>query len=204
MLTNQLSNWLSNENFGIILRYSPKSETSSDEVDFGVSTGLFNNRLLIELEGNYMLDDRMSVGQNQVSNFMGEASVTWLLDHAGTFRLRGFTHTIDRFDENQGLQQTGIGISAKIDFNKVRDIIPNLKALARERRERREERKRQRERQQERSREQRTADRTAAQQILREAAQSLRLTAERYRIQSQDSTDDAADNWLGFKDDKKQ
>ncbi len=204
VLTNQLSNWLSNENFGIILRYSPKSETSSDEVDFGVSTGLFNNRLLIELEGNYMLDDRMSVGQNQVSNFMGEASVTWLLDHAGTFRLRGFTHTIDRFDENQGLQQTGIGISAKIDFNKVRDIIPNLKALARERRERREERKRQRERererQQERSREQRTADRTAAREILREAARSLRLTAERYRTATQD--DPAADNWLGFRDGK--
>ncbi len=205
VLTNQLSNWLSNENFGVILRYSPKSETSSDEVDFGVSTGLFNNRLLIELEGNYMLDDRMSVGQNQVSNFMGEASVTWLLDHAGTFRLRGFTHTIDRFDENQGLQQTGIGISAKIDFNKVRDIIPNLKALARERRERREERKRQRERQQERSRQQRSADRTAAQEILREAARSLRLTAERYRAASQDETNDTArsdtaDGWLGFRD----
>ncbi len=202
MLVNQLSNWISNENFGIILRYSPKSETSSDEVDFGVSTGLFNNRLLIELEGNYMLDDRMTVGQNQVSNFMGEASVTWLLDHAGTFRLRGFTHTIDRFDENQGLQQTGIGISAKIDFNKVRDIIPNLKALVRERRERREERKRQRERLQERSRQQRTADRTAAQQILREAARSLRLTADRYRTQSQDDTNGAADGWLGFRDDK--
>lgn len=207
VLTNQLSNWLSNENFGIILRYSPKSETSSDEVDFGVSTGLFNNRLLIELEGNYMLDDRMSVGQNQVSNFMGEASVTWLLDHAGTFRLRGFTHTIDRFDENQGLQQTGIGISAKLDFNKVRDIIPNLKALARERRERREERKRQQERQRERlkerSREQRTADRTAARQILHEAARSLRLTAERYRTPSPDNPDNAADGWLGFRDDNK-
>lgn len=208
MLTNQLSNWLSNENFGIILRYSPKSETSSDEVDFGVSTGLFNNRLLIELEGNYMLDDRMSVGRNQVSNFMGEASVTWLLDHAGTFRLRGFTHTIDRFDENQGLQQTGIGISAKLDFNKVRDIIPNLKALARERRERREERKRQRERQQEqqRQREQRTADRTAVREILREAARSLRLAAERHRTPPQDGPDStpkrdgAADGWLGFRD----
>ncbi len=202
VLTNQLSNWLSNENFGIILRYSPKSETSSDEVDFGVSTGLFNNRLLIELEGNYMLDDRMSVGQNQVSNFMGEASVTWLLDHAGTFRLRGFTHTIDRFDENQGLQQTGIGLSAKIDFNKVRDIIPNLKALARERRERREERKRQRERLQGRSHQQRAADQTAAQQILREAARSLRLTAEQYRTASQDVPNDVADSWLGFRDNK--
>ncbi len=199
MLTNQLSNWLSNENFGIILRYSPKTEASSDEVDFGVSTGLFNNRLLIELEGNYLLDDRMSVGRNQVSNFMGEASVTWLLDHAGTFRLRGFTHTIDRFDENQGLQQTGIGISAKLEFNRVRDIIPNLKAMVRERRERREERKRQRERlreqQQNLSREQRTADHTAARKILQEAARSLRRTAERHRT---GPGDEVADSRLTF------
>lgn len=195
MLTNQLSNWLSNENFGIILRYSPKSETSSDEVDFGVSTGLFDNRLLIELEGNYLLDDRMSVGQNQVSNFMGEASVTWLLDHAGTFRLRGFTHTIDRFDENQGLQQTGIGISAKLDFNKVRDIIPNLRAMVRERRERRDERKRQRERQREQqqnlTREQRSADHAAARKILQEAARSLRRTGDRYRTAQGDEVADS-------------
>ena len=54
--------------------------------------------------------------------------MTWLLDRAGTLRLKGFTHTIDRFDENQGLQETGIGIYFKEDFNNAKDLRQRLKA----------------------------------------------------------------------------
>ena len=59
---------------------------------------------------------------NASSNFAGEAYVTWLIDKAGTLRLKGFTHTIDRFDENQGLQETGIGIYYKEDFDNFKDL----------------------------------------------------------------------------------
>ena len=64
---------------------------------------------------------------NASSNFTGEAYVTWLIDRAGVLRLKGFTHTIDRFDENQGLQETGIGIYFKEDFNNNRDLARRLK-----------------------------------------------------------------------------
>ena len=50
-----------------------------------------------------------------------------MIDRAGTLRLKGFTHTIDRFDENQGLQETGIGIYFKEDFNNSRDLRMRLK-----------------------------------------------------------------------------
>jgi hypothetical protein len=81
---------------------------------------LINNRLLIEVEGNYIVDKTQVV--NATSNFTGEAYVTWLIDRAGTLRLKGFTHTIDRFDENQGLQETGLGIYYKEDFNNWADL----------------------------------------------------------------------------------
>ncbi|MBR5877225.1 MAG: translocation/assembly module TamB domain-containing protein, partial [Alistipes sp.] len=125
MLSNQLSNWLLNGEDKIILRYRPRTEQLSDEVDFGFSKGLINNRLLIEVEGNYIVDKSQIV--NATSNFTGEAYVTWLIDQAGTLRLKGFTHTIDRFDENQGLQETGIGIYFKEDFNNSRDLRYRLK-----------------------------------------------------------------------------
>ena len=64
----------------------------------------------------------MQAVNKQMSNFMGEAYVTWLIDRAGTLKLKGFTQTIDRFDENQGLQETGIGIYFKEDFNNFRDL----------------------------------------------------------------------------------
>jgi hypothetical protein len=98
----------------------------SDEVDFGFSKGLIDNRLLIELEGNYIVDKAQVVNAN--SNFTGEAYLTWLIDRAGTLRLKGFTHTIDRFDENQGLQETGIGIYFKEDFNNAKDLHMRLKS----------------------------------------------------------------------------
>jgi hypothetical protein len=58
---------------------------------------------------------------------MGEAYLTWIIDRAGNLRLKGFTHTIDRFDENQGLQETGIGIYYKQSFNNLKDLKQRIK-----------------------------------------------------------------------------
>ena len=126
MLSNQFSNWLSNDDYKIVLRYRPRTEQMSDELDFGFSKGLVNNRLLIEVEGNYIVDKAQVVNAN--SNFTGEAYLTWLIDRAGVLRLKGFTHTIDRFDENQGLQETGIGIYFKEEFNNAKDLRMRLKS----------------------------------------------------------------------------
>lgn len=137
LLSNQLSNWLSNESSNIILRYRPKTEQMmSDEVDFGLSQGLFNNRLLIEVEGNYLVDKSRVV--NATSSFTGEAYITWLIDRAGTLRTKGFTHTIDRFDENQGLQETGLGIYFKEDFDNAKDLRERLASRFTRRRKRKE------------------------------------------------------------------
>lgn len=126
MLTNQLTNWFSTDDYRIILNYRAGSEMTGDGVDFGFSTNLINNRLLVEVEGNYIIDNKQAVSNN-VSNFMGEAHVTWLIDKSGNLRLKAFTQTIDRFDENQGLQETGIGISYKEDFNNFKDLKQRIR-----------------------------------------------------------------------------
>ena len=121
-LTNQLSNLLSADDYSIVIRYRPKSELTGDEVDFGLSKGLINNRLFVELEGNYLIDSKQQMVNRSMSNFMGEAYITYLIDRAGTLKLKAFTQTIDRFDENQGLQETGLGIYFKEDFDNFRDF----------------------------------------------------------------------------------
>ncbi len=125
LLTNQLSNWLSTSNYNVIIRYRPESELTSEELDFGFSRGLINNRLLVELEGNYVNDNKEL--SEDASNFMGEAYITWLIDRAGALRLKGFTQTIDRFDENQGLQETGIGIYYRESFDNFADLRQRIK-----------------------------------------------------------------------------
>ena len=42
-------------------------------------------------------------------------------------KLKAFTQTIDRFDENQGLQETGIGVYFKEDFDNLRDLRQRIK-----------------------------------------------------------------------------
>lgn len=126
LVSNMVSNMLSRSDYGIVLRYRPKSELTSDEVDFGLSKSLIDNRLFVEVEGNYLIDNKQAVNSS-MSNFMGEAYVTYLIDRSGTLRLKAFTQTIDRFDENQGLQETGVGIYFKQDFNNFRDFRCRVK-----------------------------------------------------------------------------
>ncbi|MFI3303705.1 MAG: translocation/assembly module TamB domain-containing protein [Rikenellaceae bacterium] len=143
LLTNQLSNWLSSSNYNVVIRYRPESELAGDEVDFGFSKGWVDNRLLVELEGNYIIDNKQAISED-ASNFLGEAYITWLIDRAGALKLRGFTQTIDTYDENQGLQETGIGIYYRENFDNFHDLQQKVKARFRaseERLEQREERR---------------------------------------------------------------
>ncbi|MBR4995347.1 MAG: translocation/assembly module TamB domain-containing protein [Alistipes sp.] len=151
LLSNQLSNWLSSDDYNIILRYRPRSELTSDEIDVGFSKSLANNRLLLELEGNYLVDNRMAASSN-MSNFMGEAYITWLIDQNGNLKLKGFTQTIDRFDENQGLQETGVGIYYREDFNNWEDLKRKMRERFMSRRRREERQRRERESEEDRLR----------------------------------------------------
>ncbi len=124
ILTNQLNNFLSSDDYDIFFRYRPQDSFSTGEVDMGFSTGFWDNRLQLEIEGNWV-DDRAAtnVGTNNASNLTGDVSLTWVIDGAGNLRLKVFTQTIDRMDENQGRQESGVGIYYKRDFNAIKDIF---------------------------------------------------------------------------------
>jgi hypothetical protein len=126
LLSNQLSNWLSGEDYNIVLRYRPRNNISGDEVDFGFSKSWFNNRLIVELEGGY-LSDASAQAMQKASNFVGEAFITWLIDPEGVMRFRGFTQTIDRYGENQGLQESGIGFYYDESFNTFAELMQSLR-----------------------------------------------------------------------------
>ena len=126
LLSNQLSNWLSGDNYNIVLRYRPRTQMSGDEVDFGFSKSWLNNRLIVEVEGGYLSDASMQ-SSRKASNFVGEAFITWLIDTDGTLRFKGFTQTIDRYGENQGMQESGIGLYYGESFNTFKELGQSLK-----------------------------------------------------------------------------
>lgn len=142
MLSNQLSNWLSGDNYNVIFRYRPRTDFTGDEVDFGFSKSWLNDRLIVEVEGGYLSDESLKATE-RASNFVGEAFITWLIDADGAFRLRGFTQTIDRYGENQGMQEAGLGVYYSESFNTFGELWQSMKQrfVNPERRQRRKERR---------------------------------------------------------------
>ena len=135
-LSNQLSNLISTNDLNIMLNYRPQDQTSSEEVDFGFSYNIGgNDRLILEVEGNYNADNNM----RNNANITGDASLTWIITPAGNVSLKAFTRTINRYDENQGLQENGIGIYYKEDFNVFSDIVRQSRARKEARRRKRAE-----------------------------------------------------------------
>jgi hypothetical protein len=80
----------------------------------------------VELEGGY-LSDASAQAMQKASNFVGEAFITWLIDPEGVMRFRGFTQTIDRYGENQGMQESGIGFYYNESFNTFAELLQSLK-----------------------------------------------------------------------------
>jgi hypothetical protein len=139
IFTNQLSNFLSSEDYNVFFRYRPQSELTGNQFDVGFSTAFIDNRLLLEIEGNYV-DDRAATEivptegvKNGLSNLAGDVSLTWVVDRAGNVRLKVFSQTIDRFNETRGLQESGLGIYYKKDFDGLGDIFgKNRKRVVRD------------------------------------------------------------------------
>lgn len=140
-LTNQLTNMISNDQLSVMFNYRPQDETSSNELDFGFSYNVGgNDRLVLEVEGNYDMGDNPQ-SLNNYSGLSGDASITWALTPNGDLRLKGFTRTINRYDENQGLQENGVGIYYKEDFNVFGDIVRKAHMRKAARQKKREERR---------------------------------------------------------------
>jgi hypothetical protein len=124
ILTNQLNNFLSSEDYDIYFRYRPQDNFSNNQFDMGFSTRLWNDRLQLEIEGNYVENRAAAtVGTANTSNLAGDVSLMWVIDRAGNLRLKVFSRTIDRLNETQGLQESGLGIYYKKDFDAIGDIF---------------------------------------------------------------------------------
>lgn len=126
-LSNQLSNWLSSERFSLVPRYIPRSETTDDEFGLEFSAELIKNKLVIEGEGSYGGEYGVSSVSNNSTNFSNDLTAYWLFDQEGSIKAKAFTRTIDTFDENQGLQESGIGIFYRENFNNLRELLSNLR-----------------------------------------------------------------------------
>ncbi len=127
-LTNQLSNWLSTERFNFNLGYTLGNNqmATSDEVEGAFSGELISDKLLFEGEVNYNLGTNTADPRN--NQFSGDFYLTYIINRRGSLRARIFSRTIDRYDENQGLQEQGGGIYYTQDFDRWSELFRRNRA----------------------------------------------------------------------------
>ena len=120
-LAAQVSKLVSNDAYKFNLNYKAIDDTSSSySIDF--ETEIIDDRLLLELEANVDTGDYYKFGNSNGNQLSGGGAITLLLDDSGDFYLKGFSRTIDRFDENQGLQENGVGLYYQRSFNRLSDL----------------------------------------------------------------------------------
>lgn len=137
-LSSQIGSMISGKNFNIRPTFRPKTETSAEEFGVQASVSLLEDRIYIEAEGNYATSPTTN---QQSTPFTGGGGVTVLLNKAGTLSLKGFTRVIDRFDETQGLQESGVGVYFRQSFQNLEDLKKRYKAYLDKLKENREKNK---------------------------------------------------------------
>ena len=124
-LSNQLSSLLSTDRFRLAPKYRPKSEETSDEFGTEFYGELIKDKVsIVEGDVGYDTGNGVQMNKRTANSLTGDVTLSLLLDEAGNFKVKAFTRTIDRFDENQGLQESGIGISYRQIFRHVRRSDP--------------------------------------------------------------------------------
>ena len=120
-LSSQLNNLLGqisdNWNIGTNIR-SDKGDFSDVEVELALSSQLLNNRLLFN--GNLGYRDN----PNANNSFIGDFDLEYLINPAGSWRLKAYNHYNDRnYSVKSALTTQGVGILFKKDFNSVSDLF---------------------------------------------------------------------------------
>ncbi|MRR22947.1 hypothetical protein EG830_08205, partial [bacterium] len=119
MLSNQLSNWLSqiSNDFDIGFNYRPGSELTDQEVELALSTQLLNDK--VSLNGN--VDVRGNQANTSASNISGEFTVEVKLTDMLRFKVFNRSNYNLYYQVHPYTQ--GVGLFYRRDFNTLKDLF---------------------------------------------------------------------------------
>jgi hypothetical protein len=127
LLSNQLSNWLSqiNKDFDIGVKYRAGDQMTSDQVEVALGTQLFNNRLIIN--GNIGVGGekkQQSSQSSNTSNIVGDVNIEYKLTPEGRLRIKAFnkSNVNDYLNFNSPYTQ-GLGIFYRKSFDRLKELF---------------------------------------------------------------------------------
>lgn len=124
MLSNQLSNWMSQwtNAVDIGVNWRPGDEMSSNEIEVALSTQILNDRVTIN--GNVDMGN-----QNVSTGIAGDVSIDVKIVPSGKLRLKAFARSNDEilYGTNSGEFTTGAGVMYREDFNNLGELLNRYK-----------------------------------------------------------------------------
>lgn len=124
LLTNQLSNWASqiSDQFDVNVSYNPGDQVTNDQIEVGVQTSIFNNRILIDVSGGTA--NTPTKGQS-TTNIVGDFNVEYMASKDGRFKLKAFNRSnnntlINNINSNY---TQGVGVFYRQEFNSFRELF---------------------------------------------------------------------------------
>ncbi len=120
MLSNQLSNWLSqiSNDFDVGFTYRPGTEISTQEVEVAFSTQILNDKVVIN--GNFDVGGNGSTSSS-TSNISGAFDVEYKLTEK--LRLKVFNRANDNILYETSPYTQGVGIFFRRDFDRLKDLF---------------------------------------------------------------------------------
>ncbi len=127
LLSNQLSNWLSqiSNDFDVGVSYRPGTEISPQEVEVALSTQLLNDRLSI----NGSVDMKTNAEVQETNSIVGDVDIDYKITKNGKIRARVF----NKANEEESIEDfstkytQGIGIFYTEEFDKFGEVIDRYK-----------------------------------------------------------------------------
>ncbi len=125
VLSNQLSYWLSQitNDFDVGFNYRPGDQLTSDEVEVALSKQFLNNRMTINVNGNY--DVRPTTGNT--SQLVGDVDVEYKIKQSGKVRVKAFTRANDHLLYEYAPYTQGVGVFYREEFDTFGDLIRKYK-----------------------------------------------------------------------------
>ncbi|MEQ9186462.1 MAG: translocation/assembly module TamB domain-containing protein [Cryomorphaceae bacterium] len=116
MMSNQFSNWVSqyfdNIDFGV--NYRPSDENAGNQTEVNVSTELFNDRVLVEVNGSVQGNNGTSQDANNVA---GEFNVEYKINKSLRARVYNEANNYNPTNLNQSPYTQGVGVFYRKEFD---------------------------------------------------------------------------------------
>jgi len=125
LLSNQLSNWLSqiSNDFDIGVNYRPGDEISTDQVEVALSTQIFDDRVSIHTNVDVTTGSNAATAGQKTSTIAGDFNVEIKLTDNGRFRLKAY----NRYNHDQLYKTSpytqGVGFVYREDFNSFGELV---------------------------------------------------------------------------------